>query len=85
MLFRSFKIYSVKIKSKIIENKIWVKETDPEFSDILFKVYNSFKYIMNKEKFLYSSPIHMKFEFNKLISPKTMINLLLKKLNILSK
>ena len=80
-----FKIYSVKINSKIIENKIWVRETDPEFSDIIFKAYTSFKYIMKKEKFLYSSPRHVKFEFNKLISPKTKINLLLKKLNILSK
>ena len=80
-----FKIYSVKINSKIIENKIWVRETDPEFSDIIFKAYISFKYIMKKEKFLYSSPRHVKFEFNKLISPKTKINLLLKKLNILSK
>ena len=41
-----FKIYSVKINSKIIENKIWVRETDPEFSDIIFKAYTSFKYIM---------------------------------------
>lgn len=80
-----FKIYSVKIKSNIIENKIWVRETDPEFSDIIFKAYNSLKYIINKEKFLYSSPRHVKFEFIKLISPKTKINLLLKKLNILSK
>ena len=80
-----FKIYSLKINSKIIEKKIWVRETDSEFSNILFKVINSFKYIMNKEKILYSSPRHLKYEFYKLISPKTKINILLKKLNILSK
>ena len=80
-----FKIYSIKINSKIIKNNIWVRETDPEFSNILFQAYSSLKYIINKEKILYSSPRNMKFELNKIISPKTKINFLLKRLNIFSK
>ena len=76
-----FKIYSLKINSKINVKKIWVRETDPEFLNILFQAYKTFKYIMNKERILYSSPRHIKFEFNRIISPNSKINFLLKRLN----
>ena len=80
-----FKIYSLKINSKINENKIWVKETNPKFSDILFKSYDSFKRIIKKEKILYSNPKYLKKEFKKLMSLKIKRYFLLKSLSILSK
>ena len=80
-----FKIYSLKVSSKIISNKIWIKEKDSDFLDILFQKYKSFEDIINKGKILYSKTRQPRNELNSTLSFKFKSYLFLRKLNIIQK
>ncbi len=80
-----FKIFSLKVSSKIIANKTWVKEKDSKFLGILFQKYNSFEDIINKGKILYSKTRQPRNELNSTLSFKFKSYLFLRKLNIIQK
>ena len=80
-----FKIYSLKMNRKNVNDTIWFGEKDSEFYDFLFQSYTSFKNIIKKEKILYSNPKHLKKEMNKIISFKFKKYIFLRKLNAIQK